>query len=245
MDTIAPSTHVAKLFQIAIGGEILTGVLFILLMQVGGFLPENIKHLGLVMVPAKTFYVGLFLLYLMRHQQTIFVAYRSGFVSLLKGGLWAHAIIVLLSLLLTALGGVISFQIFLLFMLIVESIFVLFLTLALPELFSQSECVAFNSIESTVGNTALSMPPEDTTEAQKVVFFLKTGQIARALSIMDTLFNDHSEEKHSVVLLSGELATLEIELHRGQVSMNDAKTQLNRIRHAALNLAGKIQKKPD
>lgn len=244
MNTFARATRVVKIFQIAIGGEILTGILLLLLVQVGGFLPESVKYLGLVMVPAKTFYIGLFLLYLTRYQPDIFVAYRSGFVSLLRGGLWAHIIIVICALLLTALGGIISFQILLFFIFVVESLFVLFLTLSLPALFSHSEYEVFNPIESTVGNTELSMPPEDATEAEKVVFFIKTGQTARALSIMDKQFVDHPEEKHSVVLLSGELATLEMELQRGQISINDAKTQLNRIRHVALNLAGKIQKKP-
>jgi hypothetical protein len=244
MNTFVPKAQVVRLFQAAIGGEILTGILFLLLVQVGGFIPDNVKYLGLVMVPAKTFYVSLFLLYLMRYQQDLVVAYRSGFASLLRSGLWAHAIIAALSIVLTAIGGIISFQIFLLFIFIVESLFVLFLTLALPSLFSPSEYEAFNPVESTVRNAELSMPPEGATETEKVIFFLKTGQTARALSIMDTQFMDRPEEKHSVVLLSGELATLEIELQRGQISVNDAKTQLNRIRHVALNLAGKIQKKP-
>jgi len=241
MITERSNTPLLPVLRLTLGLELLFLVLLFLLTLAGGFTIDQVKTLSLIIIPAKTFYIAVFLIYLLKDEQATDTILRPGFTSMLRSGLAGHGIAALGLLFMAALGGILPFGAFLVSILVLETLFILFFTMTLPALFRTSRPNHFWNDQVILEKDvpAPPVPPSNASIEEKAVFYLKTGQTSKALPILEEHFAQvkKSEEHQTVVLLLGELANLETEIQRGQISVSDARTQMNRIRHAALALA--------
>lgn len=235
-----------KIAQFGVGSELMLAILLFVLFLLGGFTPSQISETIFRLLLPKCFYLTLFLVLLINHPSLSSSIRRSSSdVANLHLGIALHFSITVFLFILYGIGGIIRFEYFILTLSLAEALFVVFITLYTPSIFMSTklnddpESWAILSQNDTGNETA---PPDTMPAGDQATYYLKMGRTDRALQILEFFFlqQKREQEYQSVLLLSGELTTLEREILRGQMTALDARTQVNRIRNVALTLIRSI-----
>jgi hypothetical protein len=246
MNQLVTEKKYFKIAQFGVGLELILAILLFVLFLLGGFTASQISETIFRLLLPKCFYLTLFLVLLINHPSLSSSLTRpSSDVINLRLGIALHFTITAFLLVLYGIGGIIRFEYFILTLSLAEALFVVFITLYTPSIFMSNklnddpESWAILSQNDTGNETA----PLDTMPAgDQATYYLKMGRTDRALHILEYFFlqQEREQEYQSVLLLSGELTTLEREILRGQMTALDARTQVNRIRSVALTLIRSI-----